>query len=115
MKFSINRNPAVPGFKATGLGCGIKSGNLKDLALIVSDVPATAAGVFTKNRVVSPGVTWSRQALAKSGGCRAIVVNSGNANTVVGPKGFKTATRSQKKLRKNCLSRKKKCSSLPPG
>ena len=98
MKFSINRNPAVPGFKATGLGCGIKSGNLKDLALIVSDVPATAAGVFTKNRVVSPGVTWSRQALAKSGGCRAIVVNSGNANTVVGPKGFKDCDAITKKI-----------------
>ena len=98
MKFSINRNPAVPGFKATGLGCGIKSGNLKDLALIVSDGPATAAGVFTKNRVVSPGVTWSRQALAKSGGCRAIVVNSGNANTVVGPKGFKDCDAITKKI-----------------
>ncbi|MBC8286542.1 MAG: bifunctional glutamate N-acetyltransferase/amino-acid acetyltransferase ArgJ [Nitrospinae bacterium] len=89
MKLSKNRNPAVPGFKAVGLSCGIKAKNIKDLALIVSDVPATAAGVFTKNRVVSPGVTWSRRALAKSGSCRAIVINSGNANTVVGPKGMK--------------------------
>lgn len=88
MKFSKNRNPAVPGFKAVGLYCGIKAKNVKDLALIVSDVPAAAAGVFTKNRVVSPGVTWSRRAL-KSGRCRAIVVNSGNANTVTGPKGMK--------------------------
>ena len=98
MKFSKNRNPAVPGFKAVGLGCGIKAGNLKDLALIVSDVPATAAGVFTKNRVVSPGVTWSRRALAKSGGCRAIVVNSGNANAVVGPKGLKDCDTITKKI-----------------
>lgn len=89
MKLSKNRNPAVPGFKAVGLSCGIKENNIKDLALVVSDVPATAAGVFTKNRVVSPGVTWSRRALAKSGGCRAVVVNSGNANSVVGPKGLK--------------------------
>jgi len=88
MKLSKNRNPAVPGFKAAGLSCGIKSKNAKDLALFISDVPATAAGVFTKNRIVSPGVTWSRRAL-KSGSCRAIVVNSGNANTVVGPKGMK--------------------------
>ena len=88
MKFSKNRNPAVPGFKATGICCGIKAKSIKDLALIVSDVPATAAGVFTKNRVVSPGVTWSKRALAKSGTCRAIVVNSGNANTVVGAKGY---------------------------
>lgn len=88
MKLSKNRNPAVPGFKAVGLSCGIKAKKIKDLALIVSDVPATAAGVFTKNRIVSPGVTWSRRAL-KDGNCRAIVVNSGNANTVVGPKGMK--------------------------
>jgi glutamate N-acetyltransferase / amino-acid N-acetyltransferase len=87
MKLSKNRNPAVPGFKAVGLSCGIKAKNIKDLALFISDVPATAAGIFTKNRIVSPGVTWSRRAL-KSGSCRAIVVNSGNANTVVGPKGM---------------------------
>ncbi len=98
MKFSKNRNPAVPGFRAAGLGCGIKSKNIKDLALIVSDVPATAAGVFTKNRVVSPGVTWSRRALAKSGSCRAIIVNSGNANTVVGPKGFEDCDAITKKV-----------------
>ncbi|MEO2044647.1 MAG: bifunctional glutamate N-acetyltransferase/amino-acid acetyltransferase ArgJ [Nitrospinaceae bacterium] len=88
MKLSKNRNPVVPGFKAVGLSCGIKDKNTKDLALIVSNVPATAAGVFTKNRIVSPGVTWSRNALSKSKFCRAIIVNSGNANTVVGPKGF---------------------------
>jgi glutamate N-acetyltransferase / amino-acid N-acetyltransferase len=88
MKLAKNLNPAVPGFKAGGMSCGIKAKNVKDLALIFSEGPATAAGVFTKNRVVSPGVTWSRRALAKSGSCRAIVVNSGNANTVVGPKGF---------------------------
>ncbi len=98
MKTSKNRNPAVPGFKAIGLCCGIKADNAKDLALIVSDVPATAAGVFTKNRIVSPGVTWSRNALAKSKYCRAIVINSGNANTVVGPKGFKDCDAITKKI-----------------
>lgn len=97
MKLSKNRNPAVPGFKAVGLSCGIKAKKIKDLALIISDVPATAAGVFTKNRVVSPGVTWSRRAL-KTGSCRAIVVNSGNANTVVGPKGMKDCDEITKKI-----------------
>lgn len=97
MKLSKNRNPAVPGFKAVGLSCGIKAKNTKDLALFISDVPATAAGVFTKNRIVSPGVTWSRRAL-KSGSCRAIVVNSGNANTVVGPKGMKDCDEITKKI-----------------
>lgn len=99
MKLSKNRNPAVPGFKAAGLSCGIKEKNIKDLTLIVSDVPATAAGVFTKNRIVSPGVTWSRRALSSSGGsCRAIVVNSGNANAVVGPKGMEDCDAITKKI-----------------
>jgi glutamate N-acetyltransferase / amino-acid N-acetyltransferase len=97
MKPSKNRNPAVPGFKAVGLSCGIKAKNIKDLALFISDVPATAAGLFTKNRIVSPGVTWSRRALI-SGNCRAIVVNSGNANTVVGPKGMKDCDAITKKI-----------------
>ena len=98
MKILKNRNPSVPGFKATGLHCGIKDKNIKDLALIVSEVPATAAAVFTKNRVVSPAVTWSRQALAKSGSCRAIIINSGNANTVTGPKGLKDCDTITKKV-----------------
>ena len=98
MKFSKNRNPSVPGFKAVGMSCGIKPKNIKDLALVVSDVPATAAGIFTKNLVVSPGVTWSKRALAKSGSCRAIVVNSGNANTIVGPKGMKDCDAITKKV-----------------
>jgi glutamate N-acetyltransferase / amino-acid N-acetyltransferase len=97
MKLSKNRNPAVPGFKAVGLSCGIKAKNIKDLALFISDVPATAAGVFTKNRIVSPSVTWSRRAL-KSGSCRAIVVNSGNANAVVGTKGIKDCDEITKKI-----------------
>ena len=99
MKILKNRNPAVPGFKAVGLSCGIKAGNVKDLTLIVSDVPAIAVGVFSKNRIVSPTVIWSRRALAKSKSCcRAIVVNSGNANSVVGPKGFKDCDLITKKV-----------------
>ena len=98
MKLKKNRNPAVPGFKASGLSCGIKAKKIKDLALIVSDVPATVAGVFTKNRVVSPAVTWSRRALEKSDKCRAIIVNSGNANAVVGPKGMKDCDAITKKI-----------------
>ena len=98
MKLKKNRNPAVPGFKASGLSCGIKAKKIKDLALIVSDVPANVAGVFTKNRVVSPAVTWSRRTLEKSDRCRAIIVNSGNANAVVGPKGMKDCDAITKKI-----------------
>ncbi len=98
MKTLKNRNPGVPGFKAAGTYCGIKDKNIKDLALIVSEVPANAAAVFTKNRVVSPGVTWSRRALAKSGSCRAVIVNSGNANAVTGPKGLNDCDAITKKV-----------------
>jgi glutamate N-acetyltransferase / amino-acid N-acetyltransferase len=98
MKILKNRNPAVPGFKAAGLDCGIKTNCIKDLALIVSESPANAAAVFTKNRVVSPGVTWSRRALGKSGSCRAVIVNSGNANAVTGSKGLQDCDAITKKI-----------------
>ena len=98
MKKLRNKNPAVTGFKAAGLHCGIKDKKIKDLALVVSEVPSAAAAVFTKNRVVSPGVTWSRRALAKSDRCRAIIVNSGNANAVTGPKGLKDCGAITKKI-----------------
>jgi len=98
MKQLKNRNPSVQGFKAAGLNCGIKDNCIKDLALIVSEVSAKAAAVFTKNRVVSPSVTWSRRALAKSGSCRAIIVNSGNANAVTGLKGLNDCNKITKKV-----------------
>jgi len=98
MKQLKNKNPSVPGFKAAGLSCGIKDNYIKDLALIVSEVSANAAAVFTKNRVVSPSVIWSRRALAKSGSCRAIIVNSGNANAVSGAKGLKDCEEITKKV-----------------
>ena len=41
----------APGFESAGVACGIKKSNSKDLALIVSDRPATAAALFTTNRV----------------------------------------------------------------
>jgi hypothetical protein len=51
---------AVPGFRATGVRCGIKKRGL-DLMLIASDVPAAAAGVFTRSTVVGAPVTVSRE------------------------------------------------------
>jgi len=82
------------GFRAAATAAGIKKGQgALDLALIFSDSPATtAAGVFTTNRVVAAPVLLSRKNLAKSrGGCRAIVVNSGNANACTGSEGRRTA------------------------
>jgi glutamate N-acetyltransferase/amino-acid N-acetyltransferase len=70
------------GFMAAGLWCGVKKkGAGLDLALIVSDRPATASGVFTTNQVKGAPVLWNQKAL-RGGAARAIVVNSGNANVM---------------------------------
>ncbi|MES1207585.1 MAG: bifunctional glutamate N-acetyltransferase/amino-acid acetyltransferase ArgJ [Pseudomonadota bacterium] len=64
---------------------GLKA-DRRDLALIVSDVPAAAAGVFTVNRLCAAPVRHAA-ALLPSGALRAIVANSGNANAMTGPAG----------------------------
>ncbi|MBB5873194.1 glutamate N-acetyltransferase/amino-acid N-acetyltransferase [Allocatelliglobosispora scoriae] len=76
------------GFRAAGIAAGIKSSGNLDLALVVNDGPdATAAGVFTANRVQAAPVLWSRQVL-KGGVLKAVVLNSGGANACTGPAGF---------------------------
>ena len=89
MKTQTPRILKVPGFKAAGIACGLKKNGGKDLALILSTTPAVAAGVFTKNRVLAASVILSRRAVKKGGPCRAIVVNSGNANACIGSQGMK--------------------------
>jgi glutamate N-acetyltransferase/amino-acid N-acetyltransferase len=82
------------GFRAGALAAGIKkTPGALDLALIFSDEPETsAAAVFTTNRVVAAPVLVSRQNLIESRGrCRAIVVNSGNANACTGRAGLGVA------------------------
>ena len=89
MKIAARRIPSIPGFQCAGISCGIKAGKTKDLALIVSDRPAVAAGVFTTNQVQSPTVAWDKKALQTSATLRAILVNSGNANACTGKRGMK--------------------------
>ena len=82
------------GFRAAGVSAGIKRGPgvLLDLALVVSDTPATAAAVFTTNRAQAAPVVVSRDHLARSGGlARAVVVNSGCANACTGDEGLQVA------------------------
>jgi glutamate N-acetyltransferase/amino-acid N-acetyltransferase len=81
----------VPGFRAAGIHCGIK-GRGRDLALIVSDRPATVAGVFARSTVVGAPVEWCRER-AKSGRGLAVVVNSGVANVAMGERGRRDARR----------------------
>ena len=78
----------VPGFRFAGLVCGIKESGRKDLALIVSERPAAAAALFTKNRIKSPTVVSGRKRVAQ-GLIQAVVANSGNANACTGAGGLR--------------------------
>ncbi len=78
------------GFRAIGIHCGIKKAK-KDLALIVSDVPASAAAVFTLNKVQAAPVVVSKEHFAQGSSFRVIVVNSGNANACTGERGLENA------------------------
>jgi len=78
--------------KKLGTGKGSDKGKKDDLALIVSDVPAAVAGMFTANQVCAAPVKVSRER-AKKNFARAIVVNSGNANAATGAEGMKDAKR----------------------
>ncbi len=82
----------VPGFRAAGISCGIKRSGAPDLALIVSERPTVAAGMFTRNRFPGAPVTISRQHL-RYGRARAVIVNSGNANVANGARGLRDAQR----------------------
>src|SRR3989442_1201699 len=90
---------APQGFRAAGVFCDIKrlgtgkgsdKGAKRDLALIVSEMPATVAGTFTTNQVCAAPVKVC-QARMKIGRADAIVVNSGNANACTGRQGWKDA------------------------
>ncbi len=80
------------GFRAAGVSAGIKASGGLDLALLVSDTPATAAAVFTINRAQAAPILVSREHLSRSGGvARAVVVNSGCANACTGDEGMEVA------------------------
>jgi len=79
---------APSGFRASGLHCGIKASGKPDLSLIVSNTPASAAGVFTVNLAKAAPVYLCQDHLKSSrGSAVAIVTNSGCANACTGPQG----------------------------
>jgi glutamate N-acetyltransferase/amino-acid N-acetyltransferase len=80
----------VPGFLAGAVAAGIRYQGRPDLALIMSEVPAAAAGVFTTNKVQAAPVLLSRAHLSR-GIARAILVNSGIANACTGNSGLEQA------------------------
>ncbi len=79
-----------PGFKAGGIAAGIKKNGDPDLGLIYSHVPATVAGVFTRNQIQAAPVVLTRSRM-DAGTAQAIVVNSGNANCYTGDQGLADA------------------------
>jgi glutamate N-acetyltransferase / amino-acid N-acetyltransferase len=90
------------GFRFAGVSCGIKKkANTKDLTIIVSDVPAVAAGVYTQNQVVAAPVQLCRRRTPMSS-ARAVVVNSGCANACTGVQGDADAIRMCELLAEAC-------------
>jgi len=87
----------VPGFLFSGISSGIKKDGQKDLGLILSEVPCTAAGAFTKNRVKAAPVILCKQRL-RNRTVQAVLVNSGNANACTGEQGFDDALNSCTRL-----------------
>ncbi len=85
----LNNLSDVRGIKSWGAHMGIKS-KRRDLALIYSESPATAASVFTRNVVCAEPIKLSREHI-KSGKAQAFVINSGNANACTGEQGWKGA------------------------
>ncbi len=90
IKHIKNGNICSPkGFKSGSVFAGIKSPgqDKRDIGIIFSETECVSAGTFTQNSIVSPSVTWTKQAL-KDNKLRAVIVNSGCANCAVGQQGF---------------------------
>ncbi|HSB77620.1 MAG TPA: bifunctional glutamate N-acetyltransferase/amino-acid acetyltransferase ArgJ [Candidatus Methylomirabilis sp.] len=81
---------AVRGVRSAGVACGLKKSGDPDLALVVSETPATAAATFTTNRVQAAPVHVSRRHL-RGGKFAAVILNSGNANACTGKDGLRDA------------------------
>ena len=79
---------APKGYQATGGAVGIKDG-IKDMAILVSDVPAVAAGAFTTNVVKATSVLRNMKIMEQKNTIKGIVINSGNANACTGSQGEK--------------------------
>lgn len=93
MKVEVVEQPVfVPGFRFAGVACGIKESGNPDLALVLAERPAAAALAFTTNRVkAGPVLVGLERARRQPLRLQALVVNSGNANALTGPRGVRDA------------------------
>ncbi len=80
---------AAKGYKCASMRVGIKaSGSNRDLMLLVSEVPATCVGTFTKNKVKAAPVKWDMNVVYETKKAQAVVVNTGIANAATGEPGL---------------------------
>lgn len=79
---------AAKGFMANGLNAGIKNNVKKDMALVYSEKPCVAAGVFTTNKVKAAPVKWDYNVVHNSPYAQVVVINSGVANACTGEEGY---------------------------
>jgi glutamate N-acetyltransferase/amino-acid N-acetyltransferase len=86
----VDKNLMVQGFKASAVAAGLKKDSLLDMALIISETEATAAGVFTTNKVKAAPVLLTREHI-EAGRAKAIIANAGNANACTGETGLADA------------------------
>ena len=89
---------APRGYKAAGIAAGLKPSGAADLALILSDTEAIAAGVFTATQVRAACVDYCRQRLQAKASARAILCNAGHANAATGTQGWQDALESAQLL-----------------
>ena len=94
MQHALSESALPRGFRFAATACGLKKTGALDLAVFSSDVPASAAAVFTQNLVVAAPVLVCKQHLRESKGrMRAVIVNAGNANCATGAQGQAAAER----------------------
>ncbi|PID20621.1 bifunctional ornithine acetyltransferase/N-acetylglutamate synthase [Sporosarcina sp. P3] len=97
MKRISRKNIISPkGFKAVGIHCGLKH-KKNDLALLVSEVPASVAGVFTTNVIQAAPLQVTKKVVYETQKMQAVVINSGNANACTGKQGMHDAVTMQQK------------------
>ena len=92
MNLTENELICPKGFRASGIASGLKPDGARDLAVIATDTPAAAAGMFTTNRVQAAPIQVNREHL-QNGQAQAIVANSKNANACTGQQGLADARR----------------------
>lgn len=88
---------AAKGYKAAATEAGIKYQNRKDMAMIVSAVPAVTAGTFTTNVVKAAPVQWDKLVVEKEPFTQAVVINAGIANACTGAQGMQYCEETAKK------------------